>query len=262
MMDLYNEAENSVLGTLIADAEVNASLVFTRVRPEDFVTGISRQIFETCRAMYGRGDVIDPLTVKAACGPEFATWLKELEQITPSARYCGAYVDKLLELSRRYRLQKLFREALDGNFAGLPMEELIGKIECMNNVVADDNDQRSSTMTDLLTDFYGRMGTERQYLDWGFDELNRYVKVNPKHYVVVGARPSAGKTAFALQVALHITAEKFLYCLRKLQTGSYYTGDSTGTNPSHSAATLVNGTTTTADAIKINYVAIEYGGER
>ena len=44
MMDLYNEAENSVLGTLIADAEVNASLVFTRVRPEDFVTGISRQI--------------------------------------------------------------------------------------------------------------------------------------------------------------------------------------------------------------------------
>ena len=219
MMDLYNEAENSVLGTLIADAEVNASLVFTRVRPEDFVTGISRQIFETCRAMYGRGDVIDPLTVKAACGSEFATWLKELEQITPSARYCGAYVDKLLELSRRYRLQKLFREALDGNFAGLPMEELIGKIECMNNVVADDNDQRSSTMTDLLTDFYGRMGTERQYLDWGFDELNRYVKVNPKHYVVVGARPSAGKTAFALQVALHM-AEKHNVTFFSLETDS------------------------------------------
>ena len=59
-----------------------------------------------------------------------------------------------------------------------------------------------------------------------------------------------------------ITAEGFLYCLRKLQTGSYYTGDSTGTNPSHSAATLVNGTTTTADAVKINYLAGEYGGER
>lgn len=59
-----------------------------------------------------------------------------------------------------------------------------------------------------------------------------------------------------------ITAEGFLYCLRKLHTGSYYTGDSTGTNPSHSAATLVNGTTTTADAVKINYIAVEYGGER
>ena len=59
-----------------------------------------------------------------------------------------------------------------------------------------------------------------------------------------------------------ITAEKFLYCLRKLQTGSYYTGGSTGTNPSHSANTLVSGTTTTADSIKINYIAVEYGGER
>lgn len=59
-----------------------------------------------------------------------------------------------------------------------------------------------------------------------------------------------------------ITAEGFLYCLRKLATGSYYTGGSTGTNPSHSATTLVSGTTTTADAVKINYIAVEYGGER
>ena len=59
-----------------------------------------------------------------------------------------------------------------------------------------------------------------------------------------------------------ITAEGFLYCLRRLATGSYYTGDSTGTNPSHKETTLVSGTTTTADAIKINYIAIEYGGER
>lgn len=59
-----------------------------------------------------------------------------------------------------------------------------------------------------------------------------------------------------------ITAEGFLYCLRKLATGSYYTGDSTGTNPSHKETTLVSGTTTTADAVKINYIAVEYGGER
>ncbi len=53
-----------------------------------------------------------------------------------------------------------------------------------------------------------------------------------------------------------------MYCLRTLQTGSYYTGSATGTNPSHSANTLVSGTTTTADSIKINYIAVEYGGER
>ena len=59
-----------------------------------------------------------------------------------------------------------------------------------------------------------------------------------------------------------ITAEGFLYCLRTLSTGSYYTGASTGTQPSHSATTLVSGTTTTATAVKIHYIAVEYGGER
>lgn len=55
-----------------------------------------------------------------------------------------------------------------------------------------------------------------------------------------------------------ITAEGFLYCLRTLSTGSYYTGASTGTQPSHSATTLVSGTTTTATAVKIHYIAVEY----
>lgn len=59
-----------------------------------------------------------------------------------------------------------------------------------------------------------------------------------------------------------ITAEGFLYCLRTLSTGIYYTGASTGTQPNHSATTLVNGTTTTASAVTLHYIAIEYGGER
>ncbi len=204
MMELYRQTEDSVLGVLIADAEVNAAEVFSRVKPEDFVTGISRSIFETCRDMYNRGDVIDPLTVQAACGAEFMGWIDELNKISPSSRYCSAYVDKLLELSKRYRLQKLFREAMDQNMAGMPMEELIGKIECMNEILAADNDRRSFTMLDLGVDFFGHVGVKRTFIDWGFDELNRYIKVKPKHYVLIGARPSAGKTAFALQTALYM----------------------------------------------------------
>lgn len=217
MMELYQQAENSVLGVLIAEAEVNAAEVFSRVKPEDFVTGISRSIFETCREMYRQGDAIDPLTVKAACGTEYMAWIKELEQITPSSRYCSAYVDKLLELSKRYRLQKLFREALDQNLAGVPMEELIGKVECMNEVLAADNDRRSRTMKDLVFGFFSRVGQKRTFLDWGFDELNRYVKVKRKHYVVIGARPSAGKTAFALQTAMYM-AQKHNVTFFSLET--------------------------------------------
>ena len=60
----------------------------------------------------------------------------------------------------------------------------------------------------------------------------------------------------------NVTKVGFQYCLRTQASGTYYVGASTGTTPSHSAATLVTGTTTTATAVKINYIAVEFGGER
>lgn len=60
----------------------------------------------------------------------------------------------------------------------------------------------------------------------------------------------------------NVTKDGFQYCLRTQASGTYYVGASTGTTPSHSAATLVTGTTTTATAVKINYFAVEFGGER
>ena len=81
----------------------------------------------------------------------------------------------------------------------------------------------------------------------------------------------------------NVTAEGFLYCLRKpqLQDGSVtegkvttatgYIGSDTGTSPSHSTyvsgVTLptitlpVHGTTTTAEKIEMDYIAIEFGGD-
>ena len=60
----------------------------------------------------------------------------------------------------------------------------------------------------------------------------------------------------------NVTKDGFQYCLRTQASGTYYVVASTGTTPSHSAATLVTGTTTTATAVKINYIAVEFGGER
>ena len=83
----------------------------------------------------------------------------------------------------------------------------------------------------------------------------------------------------------NVTAEGFLYCLRKpqLQDGSVtagtvttatgYIGSDTGTSPSHSKATYVSGVTlpvitlpthgtvTTAEKIEMDYIAIEFGGD-
>lgn len=60
-----------------------------------------------------------------------------------------------------------------------------------------------------------------------------------------------------------VAADGFLYCLKQQKTGTYYTAKSvTAYNSNHVANDLVDGMTTTKDAVKIHYIAMEYGGER
>ena len=91
-LKLYNDAEQSVLGALIADAPMNAADVFRQVRSEDFLNGERRYIFDTCRAMFARNDQIDPYTVRAACGTEYIELVKDLCDMMMTPSNCAAYV--------------------------------------------------------------------------------------------------------------------------------------------------------------------------
>lgn len=151
--------------------------------------------------------------------------------------------------------KELFAKKLDkltgkkGQFAGFTADNVVGAMDAPNGGESDSGvGELQDTEMEVGTITNAGAGWNTYHFREAFEGIPQ---------VVCQAEDFDG-----VVLVKDITAEKFLYCLRKLQTGSYYTGDSTGTNPSHSAATLVNGTTTTADAVKINYIAVEYGGER
>lgn len=88
--------------------------------------------------------------------------------------------------------------------------------------------------------------------------------------VVVQAENFPGRVAIK-----NVTKEGFMYCLRKavytqgtVTTGEYFTANQSGTT-SHTKNSLVSAVTlptfteeTTDEAIRVNYIAIEYGGDR
>ena len=151
--------------------------------------------------------------------------------------------------------KELFAQKLDkltgkkGQFAGFTADNVVGAMDAPNGGESDSGvGELQDTEMEVGTITNAGAGWNTYHFREAFEGIPQ---------VVCQAEDFDG-----VVLVKDITAEGFLYCLRKLATGSYYTGDSTGTNPSHSAATLVNGTTTTADAVKINYIAVEYGGER
>lgn len=208
-LKLYNDAEQSVLGALIADAPMNAADVFRQVRSEDFLNGERRYIFDTCRAMFARNDQIDPYTVRAACGTEYIELVKDLcdMMITPS--HCVAYVRQLRDCAIRYRLDALLHETRSNIAYAAPLPEVAALVERMQTVLASGSEDRGSDMNKLLLDYFSQMDERPKFLDWGFQSVTQALETEKDlgQYVILSAEPSAGKTAFALSVAVALARQ-------------------------------------------------------
>lgn len=151
--------------------------------------------------------------------------------------------------------KELFDKKLDnmtgkkGQFAGFTDDNVVGAVDAPAGGESDSGTGELQD-TEMEVDTFTNAGA-----GWNTFKFREAFDATPQ--VVCQAEDFDG-----VVLVKDITAEGFLYCLRTLQTGSYYTGAATGTSPAHNATALVSGTTTTADSIKVNYLAIEYGGER
>lgn len=206
---LHREAEESVLGGLIADAPMNAADVFRQVRPDDFITGDYRHIFDTCRAMFARDDKIDPYTVRAACGTAYLGLVKQLADMMMTPSNCAAYIRQLRDCAIRYRLDALLHETRSQVAYAAPLPEVAALVERMQIVMASGGEDRGSDMNALLLDYFSQMDERPKFLDWGFPSVTQALEteLNLGQYVILSAEPSAGKTAFALSVAVALARQ-------------------------------------------------------
>ncbi|ROR13756.1 replicative DNA helicase [Erwinia sp. JUb26] len=213
------EAEQSVLGGLMLDNE-RWDNVAERVVAKDFFSRPHRMIFAEMQRLLELGKPIDLITLSESLETKselslvggFA-YLAELSKNTPSAANIGAYADIVRERAVVREMISVANEIADAGYdpQGRTSEDLLDLAETRVFQIAEsraNKDEGPRSVVQILESTVERIEALYQApqngvtgVDTGYGDLNKKTAgLQRSDLIIVAARPSMGKTTFAMNL--------------------------------------------------------------
>ena len=191
------EAQNSVIGSALIDDKA-AAIVLAETEESDY-NGACRTVFTAMKEIYSQGKPLDPVVVGALLGPDYRQFILELMEITPTAANLRQYIALCKEQARVLALREIGKQLAEADSTDRVRELL----ETANSCMVSRQRYRSATMSDALRAFMDGYAEKPMFLSWPFSGFGDHLRVKPGRFILIGAEPSVGKTAFSLQCAWH-----------------------------------------------------------
>ena len=210
------DAEKSVLGCMMQDREA-LSLAFELLTADDFYQPANREIFDAMHALNTQGMPIDLVTVDDELtrrgtleGVGGTNYLIELSQCMPSTVNARAYVQIVDEKATLRRMIKATGDIASACYQQTEaVSDILGVAEkSIFDIIMRRHEGSTLThIADVLPDTYLRIEQLTELkggidgVPTGFVDLdNLLTGLHGGELVIVGARPSMGKTSFAMNL--------------------------------------------------------------
>lgn len=209
------DAEISVLGALMLDRNAVVKVVDI-LASEDFYHPSHRAIFDAIVTLFEKGEPIDMLTISSHLKKEKklkeiggGDYLADLVSKVPSSAHAEHYANLVKENSVRRSLINASSEINENAFDKKDFEELLDAVEQrIFSISQRSRPQRFVHLKTELSDAYERL--EKLHQGDGsirgvptfFNGLDNILSgLQKSDFIILGARPSYGKTALALDIA-------------------------------------------------------------
>lgn len=192
-------AEQSVVGSMLIDARV-VGLVMASLTETDFLLEADRRLFRAFQTRFAKDQTLDPVLICQDAGPGDETlraYTLQLMDSTPTAANVEEYIELVRENTRMTKSHSIGREIA----ASVTQEESVRLYQQGLELFSDRGRDDEADMAKAALEFSDFLDRTPDYLPWGFPLLDENLDVSPGMLVVLGGRPSDGKTALALHMA-------------------------------------------------------------
>ncbi|GGE83084.1 replicative DNA helicase [Priestia taiwanensis] len=216
------EAEQAVLGAILLEQEA-LTVASEIIIPEDFYRAAHQKIYETMLSLSDKGEPVDLVTVMSELSDinllediGGITYLNELASAVPTAANVEYYAKIIEEKSILRRLIRTATNiATDGYAREDEVDALLNEAEKkILEVSQKKNTSAFQNIKDVLVEAYDKIEQlhhregETTGIPTGFTELDRMTAGFQRNdLIIVAARPSVGKTAFALNIAQNVAVK-------------------------------------------------------
>ncbi|WP_088072050.1 replicative DNA helicase [Gottfriedia luciferensis] len=230
MSDLLNdrtppqniEAEQAVLGAVLLDSE---ALIPTseRLLPDDFYRAAHQKIFEAMLKIASRNEPLDVITLTSELANQGVleevggvSYLNDLLASVPTASNVDYYAKIVEEKSTLRRLIRTATNIVTESYTPeVPVDVILNEAEkSILKVSQRTNVSGFQSIKDVVMTTFSKIETlfnqrgEITGVPTGFTDLDRMTAgFQPNDLIIVAARPSVGKTAFALNIAQNVATK-------------------------------------------------------
>lgn len=216
------QLEKTIIGEMLLDADA-MRLALDELRINDFSVERYKRIFETAVILDGKGKAIDPLVIAGefptnekgdiknllySCVSEIATTAAHAEHIGMLRKNSA----RLKAYQKTLAVSGALEEDADPEQVQFLVDDLAVNIDFGNK-------KTEVNSINGFNRFVENIGKKREYFNTGIVPLDNRIKIGKGHYFVIGARPSQGKTALSLQMAVNM-AEKHKVVYFSFETSS------------------------------------------
>jgi replicative DNA helicase len=219
-----DELERAALGSLLEDYEAVSVAIQQHLRSDDFYSRANQRVYEAIISLDKKGQRPDILTVvqelkqlgkiDEAGG---ASYVSSLTTVIPSSANIEYYVESVKNHSLKRSLIKLASQiGVSAYDESKDSREVLEEVQQQVFKLSDDKQVVTSRkIGDVLKETIDIIDSVRKSknpivgIPTGFEKLDQMTAgFQNDEFIIIGARPSVGKTALALNMAAHIAFQR------------------------------------------------------